>query len=48
MTTFLVVVLSLAVVAVGVVPLLRGAANEIDRMAELEEAQLRINWPTTN
>ncbi len=48
MTTFLVVVLFFAVIGFGAVVLLRGAANEIDRMAELEEAQLRINWPSTH
>lgn len=28
--------------------LFRGAVNEIDRMAELEEAQLRIRWPAAH
>ncbi|WP_250512666.1 hypothetical protein [Caballeronia sp. INDeC2] len=45
MMTLTVVVLSLLMIGGGAIALIRGAANEIDRMAEIEEAQLRIDWP---
>ncbi|MFM0324818.1 hypothetical protein [Caballeronia glebae] len=45
MLALLVVVLSLMMIGGGVVLLIRGAANEIERQAEIEDAELRINWP---